>query len=243
MAFRHPFLALLQQPVSDSRQGPRDIAAALGVAFADMALLDEALTHRSAGDGGRRNNQRLEFLGDRVLGLIVAERLMRDFADESEGALAPRLAALVSAASLTEVARSLDIGHHLTMAPGEESNGGRANAGNLADACEALIGALYLDGGQEAARDFVERHWRPLIAAQPEPPKDAKTALQEWSQARKLGLPQYRLVASTGPDHRPTFRIAVTIAGHGGEEGEASGKRAAERAAAERMLARLHGDG
>ena len=123
------------------------------------------------------------------------------------------------------------------------SGGGRANAGNLADACEALIGALYLDGGLAAARDFVERHWRPLIAAQPEPPKDAKTALQEWSQARKLGLPQYRLVASTGPDHRPMFRIAVTVEGHGSEEGEAPGKRAAERGAAERMLARLLGDG
>ena len=243
MAFRHPFLALLPQPVSDARQGPRDPAAALGVAFADTTLLDEALTHRSAGDGERRNNQRLEFLGDRVLGLIVAERLMRDFADENEGALAQRLAALVSAASLAEVAGTLDIGRHLTMAPGEEAGGGRANAGNLADACEALIGALYLDGGLAAARDFVERHWRPLIDAQPEPPKDAKTALQEWSQARKLGLPQYRMVASTGPDHRPMFRIAVTVEGHGGEEGEAPGKRAAERRAAERMLARLHGDG
>ena len=189
MAFRDPLLALLHDALS--------AADALGVSFSDPALLRAALTHRSL--GGVVNNQRLEFLGDRVLGLIVAEGLMARFPDEEEGDLAPRLAALVSADSLAKVSQAIELGQHLEMAPSEEASGGRENDANLADACEALIAALYLDGGLGTAAAFVERHWQPLIEAQIVPPKDAKTALQEWSQARGLGLPRYRL--RTGDGH------------------------------------------
>ena len=219
-------------------------AAALGVEFRDPALLEQALTHPSLATGVA-SNQRLEFLGDRVLGLVIAERLYRARADEDEGALARRFAPLVSADSLARVALSLGLGRFLRLAAGEEQIGGRTNPANLADALEAVIGALYLDRGIDAARAFVERHWDELIARQAAPPKDPKSALQEWTQARGLGLPTYRVAASEGPDHRPLFRIAVAVAGYGEAEGEGAGKREAEHAAAAAMLARLGaaGDG
>jgi ribonuclease-3 len=223
---------------ADRRQ---EAGAVLGVRFREPMLLEQALTHSSAAGRGRTSNQRLEFLGDRVLGLVIADRLLEAYPDEEEGALALRLAALVSADSLAAVARALDLGRFVLLAPGEEAGGGRANPANLADACEAVIGALYLDAGFEVAHAFVAKHWRALIAAQLEPPKDAKTALQEWTQARGLGLPSYRLVASEGPDHRPLFRVAVEVRDHGGEEAAGAGKREAERLAAERMLTRLAG--
>jgi ribonuclease III len=232
VAFRDPLHALLHNALST--------ADALGLSFAEPALLRAALTHRSL--GGVVNNQRLEFLGDRVLGLIVAEGLMARYADEDEGDLAPRLAALVSADALAKVSQAIELGQYLEMAPSEEAGGGRENDANLADACEALIGALYLDGGLATAAAFVERHWQPLIEAQIVPPKDAKTGLQEWSQARGLGLPRYRLVSSEGPDHKPTFRMAAAVEGYGEGEGEAPNKREAERRAAENLLARLVGD-
>ena len=240
MAVRDQVLALRHPVVSGRVPGSAlaGAAAALGVEFRDPGLLEQALTHPSVGPG-RVNNQRLEFLGDRVLGLVIAARLYRGYADEDEGALARRFAPLVSADGLAAVAARLDLGRFLVLGPGEEASGGRTNPANLADALEAVIGALYVDGGLDAARAFVERHWRGLIARQVTPPKDAKTALQEWSQARGLGLPSYRLVASEGPDHRPLFRVAVTVAGHGAAEGEGAGKREAERAAAASMLRRL----
>jgi ribonuclease-3 len=238
-ALRHP---LVSGAANEDRR--QEAGAALGVRFREPALLEQALTHSSAAGRGRTSNQRLEFLGDRVLGLVIADRLLEAYPDEEEGALALRLAALVSADSLAAVARVLDLGRFVLLAPGEEAGGGRANPANLADACEAVIGALYLDAGFDAARAahaFVAKHWRALIAAQLEPPKDAKTALQEWTQARGLGLPSYRLVASEGPDHRPLFRVAVEVRDHGGEEAAGAGKREAERLAAERMLTRLAG--
>jgi ribonuclease-3 len=244
MAVRDALLALRHSPVSGAASEDRrleEAGAALGVRFREPALLEQALTHRSTAGHGRTSNQRLEFLGDRVLGLVIADCLFETYPHEEEGALALRLAVLVNADSLAAVARGLDLGRFLLLAPGEETGGGRVNPANLADACEAVIGALYLDGGIEAARAFVGEHWRDLISDQLEPPKDAKTALQEWTQARGLGLPRYRLVASEGPDHRPLFRIAVEVRDHGGEEAEGAGKREAERLAAERMLARLTG--
>lgn len=216
-----------------------DAEGALGVSFNDPELLNRALTHRSVtGErpGAGPDNQRLEWLGDRVLGLVMARHLFDAYPHEDEGHLARRLAALVSAQALTTVARALDLGARLILAAGEESSGGRDNPANLADACEALIGALYLDGGIPAAQAFVERHWAGMIEAQGAPPKDAKTALQEWSQARGLGLPDYRLVASEGPDHKPVFRVSVEIPGRGSAEAEAGGKRDAERLAAARLL-------
>ena len=217
-------------------------AAALGVSFTAPARLAEALTHRST--MAAVNNQRLEFLGDRVLGLVVADRLMTAWGTEDEGALARRFAVLVSAATLADVAGEIGLGRHLVMSASEEAGGGRNNSANLSDACEALIGALYLDGGLPAATAFIDRNWGARIAAQKTPPVDAKTALQEWAQARGLGIPKYHTVSVRGPDHRPTFRVAVEIAQHGRAESEGAGKRRAERDAAARLLARLRaGDG
>lgn len=222
---------------------PRAPAASVpGASFRAPELLAEALTHRSA--GGRASNERLEFLGDRVLGLVVAERLMAAWPAEPEGALARRFAALVSAPALAGVAAGVGLGERLAMSASEAANGGRENAGNLANACEAVIGALYLDGGLPAAAAFIDRHWSGLIAAQTAPPVDPKTALQEWAQARGLGLPAYRIVAVEGPHHKPTFRVAAELADLGTAQAEGAGKRAAEQAAAARLLAGLRsGDG
>ncbi|HVO02325.1 MAG TPA: ribonuclease III [Candidatus Cybelea sp.] len=238
------------------------LAADLGYAFNNAGLLATALMHPSAVTVGRskrgkkaasqtlvrapaakveRNpdNQRLEFLGDRVLGIVVAEMLFRAFPEEDEGALARRLAALVRQDSLDAVAREIALGRHLTISRGEEEGGGRDNPAILADACEALIGAIYLDGGLEAARGFIERHWRPKMAAETKPPQDAKTALQEWAQASGLALPRYTVVKSEGPPHHPVFEVSVSVVGQ--EPASASGrsKRAAEQAAARQLLDRV----
>ena len=213
------------------------VASALGVSFRSPALLVEALTHSST--GAAVDNQRLEFLGDRVLGLAVADLLMAARPDEDEGALARRFAVLVSAATLADVAREIGLGDHLVVNAAEARAGGRTNRANLADACEALIAALYLDGGLEAAAAFVARHWADRIAAQKTPPVDAKSALQEWTLARGLGVPAYRTVSVDGPDHRPTFRVSVEVPGHGTAESDGSGKRRAETGAAARMLERI----
>lgn len=217
------------------------LADRLGHRFAKPALLNEALTHPSA--TGRRGQalsyQRLEFLGDRVLGLIIAELLFREFPHEPEGDLARRLTALVREETLAQVAEGLDLGTYMLVAKSVEGGDERQNPSLLSDVCEAAIGALYLDGGLEVARAFIERHWRPLLAADLTPPQDAKTALQEWAQGRGLPLPRYREVGREGPDHEPRFTVAVSVAGHEAAEGEGRSKRVAEQAAAERLLARL----
>ena len=219
-------------------------ALALGLRFRDPSLLALAFTHPSA-LGARvpasASYQRLEFLGDRVLGLVVADHLYAAFPDEDEGALARRLAALASTASLVRVARALDLGRYLHVGPSEEMSGGREREANLADALEALIGALYRDGGYGAARDFVLANWRTLIAEQLAPPQDAKTALQEWAQGRGLPLPVYRLVGESGPAHGPEFAIEVHLAGHPSAIGHGRSKRAAEQLAAATLLAHLTG--
>ncbi len=222
------------------RQGLDAAADALGVTMRDPALLRIALTHPSASDKSRTvNNQRLEFLGDRVLGLVVAEKLYDTYPDEDEGDLARRFAALVSASTLTDVARRIGLGAHLRLGAGEEASDGRDNPANLADACEALIGALFLDSGLDAARGFIEHGWKDMIAGQTQPPRDPKTELQEWTQARGLGLPRYKLVSQTGPAHAPGFVVAVHVAGQEPESGAGRSKRAAEHKAAAAMVARL----
>ena len=227
---------------SEAASDLETLSERLGHVFAKPDLLQEALTHTSA--GGRRGRQplsyqRLEFLGDRVLGLIVAELLYRQFPGEAEGALARRLAALVREQTLAQVAEGLDLGVHLQLAKSEDEAGERQNPSLLADACEAVIGALYLDGGLAVARAFIEPRWLPLLAADLEPPQDAKTALQEWAQGRGLPLPDYRETGREGPDHDPRFTVAVSVAGHQPAQGEGRSKRAAEQAAAEQLLARL----
>lgn len=219
---------------------PDALMAALGHPFKNPDLLREALTHPSTGAG--QSYERLEFLGDRVLGLAVADLLMARFADESEGDLARRLAALVTREPLVRVARELGLSRHLILAKSEEDTGGRENPAILGDCCEAVIGALYLDGGFAAARDFIARFWDSLIAADVTPPQDAKTALQEWAQAMKKPLPQYRTVATEGPPHEPVFSVEVAVEGLPPVTAKGPSKRAAERSAAEAFLRRLGSD-
>ncbi|MGE5506190.1 MAG: ribonuclease III [Actinomycetota bacterium] len=220
-----------------------DLAQLLGHAFADPVLLEQALTHPSASHGrlGRRPApyERLEFLGDRVLGLVVAEMLFHRFPNEPEGALARRHAALVRRETLARVAGDLALGSHLVMSRGEEEAGGRLNPATMADACEALIGALYADAGFEVAAAFVRPRWTALMDEFAAPPKDAKTALQEWAQGRGKPLPVYRLLGTDGPPHEPVFLISVAVEGHPPAEGRGASKRVAEQAAATALLEKV----
>lgn len=210
----------------------QELAGRLGHRFADPSLLDTALTHSSLAGQSVDSYERLEFLGDRVLGLLVADLLMELYPAENEGDLARRHAQLVDRDSLARVAAELGLGEALRMTDGEAAAGTRGSASVLADAMEAVIGALYRDGGLSAANAVVRRLWAPLASARGTPPKDAKTALQEWAQARALPLPAYRMVARTGPDHAPRFTVEVTVRGHDPVRAEGGSRRAAERAAA-----------
>ena len=217
----------------------------LGHDFADSVLLSRALTHGSAPRRQRGiadDYQRLEFVGDRVLGLIIAERLYRDFPREREGALAKRFAMLVRREALAEVAGKIGLGSYITISKSEEDVGGRENPAILADCCEALIGALFLDGGLVPARRFVEAQWQALIEADRRPPEDAKTALQEWAQARALGLPVYQEVERRGPDHDPFFTVEVSIEDRPAAQGSGRSKRLAEQEAAARLLEALESE-
>jgi ribonuclease-3 len=216
-------------------------AARLGHTFARPELLAEALTHRSAADPRRQlldSNERLEFLGDRVLALVVAEWLVERFPQEREGELGKRLGALVSADSLAKVAEAMSLGAALRLPPGEKRAGVGARGSVLADALEATLGALYLDGGLPAARQVVRREFESLLAASQHPPVSPKTRLQEWTLGRGLGLPEYSLTSASGPPHAPVFTARVAAAGQQAE-GSGETKRAAEQAAAERLLTAL----
>lgn len=218
-----------------------NIQQTIGYHFRDEALLKLALTHRSLArdDTGAASNQRLEFLGDSVLGLVIARMLYDLFPAEPEGDLSRRLVGLVNGERLTHIANEMQLGAALLMSPGEEEQGGRSNPSNLEDACEALLGAAYLDGGVAAVEAIVARFWRAHALATKTPPKDPKTALQEWAQARGLPLPEYVVVSSDGPSHAPHFVIEVRLGGHAPARGEAGNKKLAERLAAEAMLATL----
>ncbi len=214
----------------------------LGHDFHDRRLLEEALTHASLAGGRprrgrpRRSNERLEFLGDRVLGLTIARLLFERFPEDTEGALGARLSHLVNRDTLAAVAREIGLAAWLRLSRGEEGAGGRANPGILADCLEAVIGALFLDGGLEAAERFVRRHWTARVEALEAPPQDAKTALQEWAQGHGLSRPTYHLREAAGPDHAPRFRVEVSVEGLPPAVGEGGSKRAAEQAAARRLL-------
>ncbi|GAC1337854.1 MAG: ribonuclease III [Acetobacteraceae bacterium] len=216
----------------------------LGHRFGRPDLLTEALTHRSAAHGrkgGRKqaaSNERLEFIGDRVLGLVVAEWLIERFPEEPEGALGPRHAHLVSRQVLAEIGEREGLSLALAIGANEARAGVGQLATVLADAMEAAIGALYLDGGLDPARRFVRKAWTPALDAMVEPPKDPKTELQEWLMARGLPLPIYQVTSRTGPAHQPEFLMQVTGGGMAGT-GAASSKRLAERHAAADLLARL----
>lgn len=210
----------------------------LGHRFANRRLLDRALTHRSAGNLGDGSYERLEFLGDRVLGLVIADLLLLNFPKEPEGHLSRRYNALVRQETLAAIARDLDLGPDIRFGTSEEAEGG-ANPGILSDVCEAIIAALYRDGGLEVARNFILRHWEPRLDIDLKPPRDGKSALQEWTMARGLGLPQYEELARSGPDHAPVFTIRVSVPGHGSATAEGRAKRQAEQTAAELLFESL----
>ena len=221
------------------------LEAKLGHRFRDRGLLTEAMTHPSANPRaqGRWHYDRLEFLGDRVLGLIVASRLFARFPDAEAGQLSDRLNALVRLETAAEVAREIGLGEHLVMARSEAESGGRDKTGILGDACEAAIGALYLDGGMAAAEQFIDRCWKRRLAQVGRTRKDAKNRLQEIVQGKGGALPVYELVGREGPDHAPSFTIEVRIEGAKPARGEGPSRRVAEQAAAERMLKRLARNG
>jgi len=206
----------------------------LGYHFANPDLLQEALTHPSV--GGNTNYQRLEFLGDRVLGVIVAEALFKAFGNVKEGSLARRFASLVKRDTLADVARDVGLDQQLVLGRGADDEGGRHKPAILADVCEAVIGAMYLDGGIAAARQFVEREWRTLLVEEERGARDPKSALQEWAQGRGFAPPVYEELKRTGPDHAPRFVVEVRLANGQSATGEGGSKRKAESAAAKSLL-------
>jgi len=215
------------------------LEATIGYHFKDATLLNNALTHVSAIAGGNRASsyQRLEFLGDHVLGLVISDMLFRAFPKADEGELSRRLADLVRRESCADVARAVDLGPALRLGSSEANAGGRVRIAILADACEALIGAVFIDGGYPAAAAMIERLWGERMRVPARPLRDPKTVLQEWAQARGLPTPVYREVARTGPHHSPEFRVTVVLPDHERVEGLGPSKRAAEQAAAAAMLA------
>jgi ribonuclease-3 len=223
------------------------LAGRLGHAFADPAVLERALTHSSVGDGAvrptrgpSRDNERLEFLGDRVLGLLTAAALLERFPDAAEGDLAPRLNLLVSRETCARVARRLELGPALRLAGGESKGGGRDKSSILAGACEAVFAALYLDGGLAAAEQFFHRWWAEEFDSLPAPGKtlEVKLALQQWAQKAKLPIPTYRVVDRKGPDHAPTFTVEVEVEGFEPATGVGASRQAAEKAAAQALWER-----
>ena len=217
----------------------------LGHDFARPELLAEALTHRSALDrqpdlkaAFPHGNERLEFLGDRVLSLAMADLLTRRFPHEREGDLARRYSVLVQAATLAEIAEAIGLGAALNLGDSERQKEG-VRPTILADAMEAVLGALFLDAGFEVAATAIERLWGERLSAGQAAPRDAKTTLQEWAQARRLPLPAYREIGREGPPHEPVFVVDVSIKGHEPGRGRAGSKREAERLAAAALLERL----
>ncbi len=214
----------------------------LGYEFQDTGCLSLALTHSSAADTTRgerwADNERLEFLGDRVLGLVIADMLMEAYPKAPEGDLARRFNALVRKETCADVAREIGLGKYLVLGMSEIRAGGHAKEAILADACEALLAAIYRDGGFDAANDFIRRQWSPRLDMMGDVPRDPKTLLQEWVQARALPHPVYVLTGRTGPDHAPVFTIEVQIEGLAPASGTGSSKRRAEQAAAQKVLDR-----
>jgi len=223
------------------RRAQTPLERRLGHRFRDRDLLETALTHRSFAHerGGGEHYERLEFLGDAVLGLVAAERLYRLHPDDPEGELSKRKAFLVSREVLAGRARELGLGEALRLGVGEERTGGREKTSLLADAMEALIGAVYLDGGLAAAREVVEALLAAGAARQAHGARDPKTRLQEVAQGRGWGLPVYRVLDATGPDHAKRFRVECRLRGEAVGTGEGRSKKAAEQAAAAAALETL----
>lgn len=215
----------------------------IGHAFDRPDLLVRAMTHSSIGSETRPDNQRLEFLGDRVLGLVMAETLMAEDGAADEGRLAPRFNALVRKETCADAARSIDLGQVLKLGKSEQVTGGRRKQALLGDAMEALIAAVYLDAGLDAARAMILRLWGDRIDRVEDDARDPKTMLQEWAQARGMKPPCYEVLDRSGPDHAPTFRVRARLEDGREGEGEASAKRTAEQDAAKSLIAQVTGGG
>lgn len=211
----------------------------MGHAFTNMDLLVRALTHASATPASGPDNERMEFLGDRVLGLVVADALLTRFPAATEGEMAPRLNKLVRRETCADVARDMDLGRYLHLAPAEDAQGGRNKTAILANAMEAVIAALYMDGGLEPARRFILKAWDKAFDDVAQIPRDAKTVLQEKLHSRGLNHPAYRVVGQAGSDHAPVFTVEVDAGSAGKARGEGSSKRNAEQAAAAALLTQI----
>lgn len=216
----------------------------LGHAFANTALLEQALSHPSLGTAAVHGNyERLELLGDSVLALVISEFLLDTYPEEAEGDIAKRRAALVCGPTLAQIARELDVGAALLLGESEAQSGGRDNDATLENALEAVIGALYLDAGLEVTRGVILPLFAPLADAMAAPPKDPKTALQEWAQAAGKKLPVYTVTETTGPSHAPEFTVEAAVEGYAPAQASGASKKAAERDAAAALLEVITGDG
>jgi len=205
----------------------------LGYHFSNPELLERALTHSSVGID---NYERLEFLGDRVLGLVIADIVYKTFQHESEGGMAKRHSALACTETLADIARSIGLQEVVILSDGERSAGGLKQENLMADAMEAVIGGIYLDNGLAACHGVIEGLWGEKVHILKEPPIDPKTGLQEWAQGRKLPVPLYEIVKREGPDHAPVFHISVTVKGYGMQIGIGASRRAAEKEAAKKFM-------
>jgi ribonuclease III len=202
----------------------------LGHTFSDKELVLGALTHSSA--GGEKNYERLEFLGDRVLGLVISEILFEKFPNEKEGDLAKRLAALAQGELLAEIAAEMGLGPHVILSQAEAQAGGAENENILGDVFEALIGALYLDAGYPVCRALIEKQWSSRFDAMKAPPQHPKTIVQEWAQGKGLPLPTYKIVNQRGPDHEPIFEVELVVKGCAAARAEGHSRQEAEKEAA-----------
>jgi len=228
-------------------RGLDDLAGILQYSFRDSEILSQALTHPSAvaerEPRTKRTYDRLEFLGDRVLAIVVARLLYDAFPDAPSGDLARRFNQLVRRETLADVAVSINLSNHIVMADADAASGGAENPAILADVLEAVLGAMYVDGGLIVAEEFISRHWSDRAAALVVPPADAKTELQEWAQALTKPPPSYRVIETEGPAHRPVFSVEVSIEGEQPTRGRGTTKRQAEQLAAAAMLAAIGGIG
>lgn len=228
----------MTKPTHPRPKALADLEGRLGYAFKDKTLLERSLTHSSAVVSGGRDNERLEFLGDRVLGLVVADTLVAQNPNFEEGRLAQALNALVRKETCVEVAKHIDLGSVILMDEAEARQGGRQKKSLLGDACEAVIAAIYIDGGFEPARDFILREWAGHFEEARSIRPDAKTALQEWAHARFKCTPDYHVLDRSGPDHAPVFVVEVRVADTLSAQGTSKSKRSAERDAARQLLER-----
>ncbi len=220
-----------------STEDINEIEKVIGYSFKEKSWLIQALTHPSL--SGEPSYQRLEFLGDRVLGLVIATWLFKDYSDEDEGRLNRRFSSLVRGETLSEMALSLTLDKHIRMTPAAQSENTHKKPAVLADICEAMIGAMYSDGSLIVAEKFIHTHWSELMKNGPSHSKDSKTLLQEWTQKRSLSLPRYMEISRTGPAHQPMFTIEVSIENYGSAQAMGTSKQQAQQEAAQLLLIEL----